>query len=148
MKDNPVYDFSDYPPDHQCYNSTNKKVIGKFKDEAVEEGIFRMITEFVGLRPKMYSVKFTEKIKDSNEKNKAKGVTTVTTKKHLNFDVYKSTLFGKEDLTHTNISIRHTNHELNLIEVNKVSLSPLDTKRYILDDGITSYSYGHYNIKY
>ena len=30
-KDN--YDVSEYPTDHPCYNSVNKKIIGKFKDE-------------------------------------------------------------------------------------------------------------------
>lgn len=30
--------------------------------------------------------------------------------------------------------------------MNKVSLSPLDTKRYILDDGITTLAFGHYKI--
>ena len=32
--------------------------------------------------------------------------------------------------------------------VNKKSLSLLDTKRYILADGIYEHSYGHYEIKY
>ena len=46
------YDFSDYPKDHRCYSTENKKVIGKFKDEC--NG--RPITEFVGLRPKILSL--------------------------------------------------------------------------------------------
>ena len=29
-----LFDNSDYPKDHMCYNSMNKKVIGMFKDEA------------------------------------------------------------------------------------------------------------------
>ena len=44
-------DNSDYPENSPFYDNTNKKVIGKFKDEAA--GI--PITEFVGLRSKMYS---------------------------------------------------------------------------------------------
>ena len=27
------YDFSEYPKDHECYDASNKKKIGKFKDE-------------------------------------------------------------------------------------------------------------------
>jgi hypothetical protein len=46
------YDFSDYPKDHPCYSVENKKVVGKFKDECLS----RAIAEFVGLRPKMYSI--------------------------------------------------------------------------------------------
>ena len=45
------FDNSDYPENSPYFNKTNKKVIGKFKDEAA--GI--PITEFVGLRSKMYS---------------------------------------------------------------------------------------------
>ena len=41
------YDFSDYPKDHPLYDETNKKVIGKFKDECA--GV--AIAEYVGLRP-------------------------------------------------------------------------------------------------
>ena len=45
------FDNSDYPEDSPYFDKTNKKVIGKFKDEA--SGM--PITEFVGLRSKMYS---------------------------------------------------------------------------------------------
>jgi len=60
------YDFSDYPRDHPNRSIENKKVVGKFKDECCGQPI----TEFVGLRPKMYS------ILETNESNikKAKGV--------------------------------------------------------------------------
>ncbi|CAB4028814.1 Hypothetical predicted protein [Paramuricea clavata] len=43
--------LNDYPKDSPYYSTHNKKVIGKFKDEA--EGV--PIIEFVGLRSKMYS---------------------------------------------------------------------------------------------
>ena len=49
--DKDKFDNSDYPEDSMYFNKTNKKVIGKFKDEAA--GI--PICEFVGLRSKMYS---------------------------------------------------------------------------------------------
>ena len=59
------FDNSDYDQDSQYFDKTNKKVIGKFKDEAA--GI--PITEFVGLRSKMYSY-----IKDNDKGGKtAKG---------------------------------------------------------------------------
>ena len=47
-KDKNKFDNSDYSQDSRYFDKTNKKVIGKFKDEA--EGI--PITEFVGLRSK------------------------------------------------------------------------------------------------
>ena len=47
------------PKKSQYFNKTNKKVIGKFKDDAA--GI--LITEVTGLRSKMYSY-----VKDNNGK--------------------------------------------------------------------------------
>ena len=47
-----LYDTSDYPQDHRLYSSANKKVLGKLKEECAGQAI----AEFVGLRPKMYSI--------------------------------------------------------------------------------------------
>ena len=44
-------------------------------------------------------------------------------------------------------TIRSQNHQLGSYEINKVSLSCFDDKRYILDNGHESYAYGHYLIK-
>ena len=67
MKSNAIqYDFSDYPRDHPNYSIENKKVVGKFKDVCCS----RPITEFVGLRPKMYSILEV----NGNNIRKAKGV--------------------------------------------------------------------------
>jgi len=61
-----LYDTSDYPKDHPLHLNTNKKVLGKMKDECAGTPI----AEYVGLRPKMYSIlKADEKII-----KKAKGV--------------------------------------------------------------------------
>ena len=46
-----IYDTSDYPQDHPLYSLANK-VLGKLKDECAG----RAIAEYVGLRPKMYSI--------------------------------------------------------------------------------------------
>ena len=43
-------------------------------------------------------------------------------------------------------TIRSQNHEIGSYEINKVSLSCFDDKRYIHEDGIRSYAYGHHNI--
>ena len=45
------YDTSNYPADHPLFSNTNKKIIGKFKDELGGQ----LLTEFIGIRPKMYS---------------------------------------------------------------------------------------------
>ena len=44
-------------------------------------------------------------------------------------------------------TIRSQRHQLGSYEINEVSLSCFDDKRYILENGIKSYAYGHYLIK-
>ena len=58
-EDADLFDTSDYPKDHFLHSETNKKVLGKMKDECA--GI--PIEEFVGLRPKMYSMVYGGKEK-------------------------------------------------------------------------------------
>ena len=63
--DKDTSDNSDYPENSPYYCDTNKKVIGKFKDEVC--GV--PITEFVGLKSKMYSY-----IKNDEKGKTAKGI--------------------------------------------------------------------------
>ena len=49
--DKDKFDNSEYPENSPYFNKSNKKVIGKFKDEVSEISI----NEFIGLRSKMYS---------------------------------------------------------------------------------------------
>ena len=51
-QDKNLFDFSDYPLDSNFFDPVNKKVIGKMKDEFKE----RIISEFVRLKSKMYSL--------------------------------------------------------------------------------------------
>ena len=64
-KDNDLFDFSDYPKDSKFFDLVNKKHIGKMKDK-----FKRKISEFVGLKSKMYSLIDV----DNEEEKKAKGV--------------------------------------------------------------------------
>ena len=48
-----LFDFSSYSEDSEFFDKTNKKAIGKMKDEF--GGV--IVIEFVGLKPKMYSIK-------------------------------------------------------------------------------------------
>ena len=87
------FDNSDYPENSQFYDKSNKKVIGKFKDEA--SGI--PITEFIGLRSKMYSY-----IKDNDQNNKtAKGIKKIVIKKNIKHDKYKGVLLTNKQIYHT-----------------------------------------------
>ena len=61
-----LFDFSNYSKDSKFFDETNKKVIGKMKNEF--GGV--IVSEFVGLKSKMYSMKNI----DGKESNAAKGV--------------------------------------------------------------------------
>ena len=132
------FDNSDYPESSPYFDKTNKKVIGKFKDEA--SGM--PITEFVGLRSKMYSY-----IKDNLKVGKtAKGIKKNIIKNNIKHEDYKNVLINNKQIHHTMKTIRSINHQLGSYELNKVSLSCFDDKRYISNDGIQSYAYGHHEI--
>ena len=136
FKDKNKFDNCDYPKNSPYFFDTNKKVIGKFKDESA--GI--PVTEFIGLRSKMYSY-----IKDNMNGGKtAKGIKKNVIKKDLKHEDYKNVLFNNKQLHHKMKTIRSEKHQLGSFELNKISLSCFDDKRYIHDNGITSNAYGHY----
>ena len=62
------YDLSEYPKDHFLYSTENQAVVGKFKDEM--EG--NIITRFVGLRSKLYSLTIQTKVEQENVVNGVK----------------------------------------------------------------------------
>ena len=86
-----MFDTSDYPENHPSgiKAGVNKKVIGKFKDEAAG----KQITHFVELRPKLYSFKIEETEVKKSKRNKEKKCN----KKELEFDDYKQCLFSGEE---------------------------------------------------
>ena len=135
------FDTSDYPENHPSGIPTgiNKKVLGMFKDEAAG----KIIKEFVGLRAKLYSYKMDE----GGESKKCKGIKKQVVTTSIKHEDYKTCLrTGKEQLRKQNI-LRSYEHEVYTEEVNKVALSALDDKRYILDDGVHTLAWGHYKIK-
>ena len=134
-KDKHLFDNSDYPKNSPFFDDANKKVIGKFKDEAA--GI--PIVEFVGLRSKMYSY-----MKDNKQGSRtAKGIKKNVIKQKIQHENYKDTLFNKKQMRHTMRLIKSEKHQLGSYELNKTSLSCFDDKRYIHKNGVTSYAYGH-----
>ena len=135
------FDTSNYPENHPSGIPTgiNKKVLGMFKDEAAG----KIIKEFVGLRAKLYSYKMDE----GGESKKCKGIKKQVVESSIRHEDYKTCLLtGKEQLRKQNI-LRSYEHEVYTEEINKVALSALDDKRYILGDGIHTLAWGHYKIK-
>ena len=134
------FDTSDYPENHPSGIPTgiNKKVLGKFKDEAGG----KIIKEFVGLRAKLYSYKMFK----GEESKKCKGIKKQVVENSITHEDYKTCLeTGKEQLRKQNI-LRSYEHEIYTEEVNKVALSAEDDKRYILSDGVHTLAWGHCKI--
>ena len=136
--DKDMFDNSDYPESSPYYCNVNKKIIGKFKDEAC--GI--PITEFIGLKSKMYSY-----VKDNEKGGRtAKGIKMNVIKNNIKHEDYKNTLINNEQMHHKMRTIRSQRRQLGSYEINKVSLSCFDDKCYIHDNGTSSDAYGHYKI--
>ncbi|XP_046861648.1 uncharacterized protein LOC124454940 [Xenia sp. Carnegie-2017] len=129
------YDTSNYPKDHPLFSTANKKVLGKLKDE----GAGTPIAEFLGIRPKMYSILKS----DGLEERKAKGVKKAVVKKHISHAQYKEALFESKRFRHGMDMLRSRGHQIFGEHVNKTSLSPLNTKRWIAADGISTLACGH-----
>ena len=135
------FDTSDYKENHPSGIPTgiNKKVLGMFKDEAAG----KRIKEFVGLRAKLYSFI----MEDGKENKRCKGVKKQVVESSITHEDYKTCLrTGKEQLRKQNI-LRSYEHEVFTEEINKIALSSIDDKRYILGDGIHTLAWGHYKIK-
>ena len=78
-------DFSEYDPTHKCYDKTNKKVLGQFKDKA--DG--KIIANFIALKPKSYCFKTHNEVK---EEKKSKGIPKQKVKKEISYNHYNDTL--------------------------------------------------------
>ncbi|XP_067130198.1 uncharacterized protein [Centruroides vittatus] len=132
-----IFDFSNYPLDHPLYSEKNKNKLGFFKDEAKS----KVISEFVGLKAKMYSISG-----EYYEKKTAKGINKSVVKSTFYHDLYKSTLLKKQQHRHSQSQIISKNHVITTQFQNKISLSAFYDKKYILSNGIDTLSYGHYSI--
>ncbi|CAL1535718.1 unnamed protein product [Lymnaea stagnalis] len=131
------FDTSDYPKDHKLHSDVNKKVIGKMKDET--NGV--PIEEFVGLKPKMYSLKY-----DGSGKKCGFGVDTYFQGRKLSHDDYKKCLDNREESEIEQVKITYIGHQVHTVRERRAGLSPYDDKRYVRDDGIHTLAYGHKDI--
>ena len=80
-----------------------------------------------------------------NEKT-AKGVKKDVIKKNIIHVNYKDCLLNGKQMLHSMRTIRSDHHQIGSYQLNKISLSCFDDKRFILEDLIHSYAYGHYQI--
>ena len=93
-----------------------------------------IIDQFIGLKSKTYSIK---KI-DVSEYSTTKGVNIVT-----EFNEFKDVLFNKKVIRHKMKKMQAKKHKIGTYEIDKISLSCFDDKRYVLDDGVNTLAYFH-----
>ena len=153
-----LMDLSGYvknTPLEKFQDPKNKKVPGKFSDEKPTE----IIKEVVALKPKMYSV-LSKKLlcrKANNSRHQcnqkcfhahavtAKGITKAS-QKLIRHEDYRHVLTSQSTTMTKTKTIRSFNNKLYSIVVHKRGLSGFDDKKFVLDDGIGTLSYGHYTL--
>ena len=152
-----LYDFSDYPINHTNYDITNKKVLGKFKDELNS----LIISEFIGLKPKMYSFVYIDNnikinkcnnceydeynniIINENDKriilkydeynnivvnnNIHKGIKKSISLKH---GEYKRSLYKEELIYKEFHNLQLNKQNIYLDKIKKIALNPFESKRH------------------
>ena len=64
-------------------------------------------------------------------------------KKIITHEKYKETLLSAKQQRHGMNILRSERHEIYGMHVNKISLSPFDSKRWIEEDGIHTKAYGY-----
>ena len=75
---------------------------------------------------------------------KAKGVKKCVIEKEITHENYREALFGRRQFMHKMKILRSEGHEMYGMCMNKISISPFDTKRWIADDGVQTLAYGHF----
>jgi len=133
------FDTSDYAGNN-AYGMplVNKKVPGLMKDE--NNGA--IMTEFAGLRAKMYALRVDGK-KDTK---KVKGVKSNVVARTITFDDYTRCLKEEIEMTRQQSCIRSKLHQVYTIRETKIALSPYDDKRYIVPETTGTLPWGHYKI--
>lgn len=159
------FDTSDYPKNNPYgIPQVNKKVLGMMKDE--NGGI--PMTDYVGLRSKLYTVKNSNDEIDVKKRQwekegydpeeietmcqnygvtkKAKGIKKSIVKNKISFNDYIECL---ETWKHKIISqnlIQAKEHHVHSLTQEKIALSPDDDKRYLVPGTFNTLPWGHYSL--
>jgi len=102
------------------------------------------VSEFVGLRAKLYSLNVPEL--DKHSKIRAKGIQKAYVKKNVRHQQFLNVLKTKKSTQSRFCTFQYKKHTLQIVEITKTCLRAFDDKRYILQDGVTTLEYGHWKI--
>ena len=129
IKHEELFDLSNFPKDSEYSRNAKKKYQEKRK--------MNMEEQFIGPKPKMYSIRNV----NNCEKSVHKGHNS-----NIGHDEFKDALINKKVIRHYMKGNKPFNHRMYTYKGNKISLSGFDNKRYILKDGINTLAYGHEDI--
>jgi hypothetical protein len=124
------FDLSD-SKQPELKDNSNKKVLGKFSDDMYS----LIMTEFLALNPKVYSIKYYDTLENTEIKNKKtlKGVSKTTVKNEISHADYLNVLHTDKTEKRNVCSIRSFNHELFTFAQEKVALTSYYDKMKMLD---------------
>ena len=135
-----LLDFSNYPKDHFLYDIEKRLIPGFFKDEfPPSENSENIITEFCGLKSKMYTLRFNNR----RSVHKCKGIKYSSLKAFSHID-FVNCLHNRSTPEIKERSIRSFLHTLYNIETTKKIFHAYDDKRFILQNNIETLPFGHY----
>ena len=103
-----------------------------------------IMTEFVALRPKLYSYN----VLNGKESKKCKGIKKCVVKKTLTFEDYKCCLFNDSTEYRSQLMFRLVKHEIFTLEINKVALNRDDDKQISKKDEISTLARGHRSLSW
>ena len=113
-----MFDFSNYPEDSKFFDPTNKKVIGKMKEES--EG--KIIGTFAIQRCIPWTILM---------------VKNLIQQKEWKFQLsLMNSLFNREINRYKMRRIQSKKHKMGTYKISKISLFCFDDKRFVLNDGI------------
>ncbi|XP_070150992.1 uncharacterized protein [Polyergus mexicanus] len=133
------FDTSDYAMDN-AYGMplANKKIPGAMKDENAGA----IMTEFIGLRAKMYALRVAGK----SDTKRIKGVKSGVVARTITFDDYARCLRQGIEMKREQFCIRSELHKMYTVSELKIALSPHDDKRYTISGTTDTLPWGHYKI--
>ncbi|KAM0727228.1 hypothetical protein ACS0PU_006560 [Formica fusca] len=133
------FDTSDYAVNN-AYGMpfANKKIPGAMKDENAGA----IMTEFVGLRAKMYALR----VEGRDDTKRIKGVKSGVVARTITFEDYARCLRRRIEMRREQSCIRSKLHEVYTVSELKVALSPHDDKRYVISGTTDTLPWGHYRI--
>ncbi|XP_070169356.1 uncharacterized protein [Polyergus mexicanus] len=133
------FDTSDYAMDN-AYGMplANKKIPGAMKDENAGA----IMTEFIGLRAKMYALR----VDGRSDTKRIKGVKSGVVARTITFDDYARCLRRGIEMKREQFCMRSELHEMYTVSELKIALSPHDDKRYAISGTTDTLPWGHYKI--